>query len=184
MAEQRISARYASSLLDFADQKNILDSVSSDIELVSSVLNENPRLNRILESPVIKPVLKSSILKEVFEKRVTQETIDFLMFVIDKKREDILVSILEKFKELRDVKLGFVNVEVTAAAEFTDSQKNELQNKLEKMLKKKVRMKFEIDEKILGGFIIQAGDTIYNASIKHQLDLLRKQFSQASGVLN
>lgn len=180
MAEQKVSARYALSLLDSAIQKNLLDTVSQDIEFVSSVLKNNPNLNRMLENPVVKPEIKSAILEEIFKNKVNSETMDFLLFVIKKKREEILFSILEKFKDLRDKELGYVNVNVLVAAEFTDSQKDELKNKLQNTLQKKVRMNYKVDEKILGGFIVQAGDTVYNSSIKHQLDLLRKHFNEAS----
>jgi F-type H+-transporting ATPase subunit delta len=180
MAEQKVSTRYALSLLESAIQKNLLDTVSSNVELVSEVIKQNPNLNRMLQNPVIRPELKSSILNEVFKSRVNLETMDFILFIVKKKREEFLHSILERFKELRDSKLGFVNVNVLVASEFTDTQKNELQLKLQRTLNKKVRMNYKVDEKILGGFIVQAGDTVYNASIKHQLDLLRKQFIEAS----
>ena len=182
MAEQKVSTRYASSLLESVIQKNLLDAVSNDVELVSAVIKQNPNLNRMLENPVIRPELKSSILEEIFKSRVISETMDFILFTVKKKREELLQSILDRFKELRDSKLGFVNVNVLAASEFTDVQKNELQSKLQLILNKKVRMNYRVDEKILGGFIVQAGDTVYNASIKHQLDLLRKQFVEASLV--
>ncbi len=184
MAEQKVSARYALSLLDSAIQKNQLDIISNDVDFVFSVIKQNPNLNRMLENPVIKPELKSSILTEIFSNKINSETMDFLLFVIKKKREEILFSILEKFKELRDLKLGFVNVNVSVASEFTDSQKNELQTRLQNSLKKKVRMNYKVDDKILGGFIVQADDTVYNASIKHQLDLLKKLFMEASPVNN
>lgn len=184
MAEQKVSARYALSLLDSAIQKNQLDIISNDVDFVFSVIKQNPNLNRMLENPVIKPEIKSSILTEIFSNKINSETMDFLLFVIRKKREEILFSILEKFKELRDLKLGFVNVNVSVASEFTDSQKNELQTRLENSLKKKVRMNYKVDEKILGGFIVQAGDTVYNASIKHQLELLKKHFVEASPINN
>ena len=184
MAEQKVSARYASSLLDSAIEKNQLDVVSNDIDFISSVLKQNPSLDRMLENPIVKPELKSSILEEIFKSKINSETMEFILFVVKKKREEILSSILEKFKELRDIKLGFVNVNVSVASEFSDSQKNELQNKLQNVLKKKVRMSYKVDEKILGGFIVQAGDTVFNASIKHQLDLLKKHFIEASPVTN
>jgi F-type H+-transporting ATPase subunit delta len=184
MAEHKVSARYASSLLDSAIQKNQLDIVSDDIEFVSSVIKQNLNLKRMLENPVVRPEIKSSILEEIFKNKINSETMDFLLFIIKKKREEIIPGILEKFKELRDIKTEFVNVNVSVASEFTDSQKNELQNKLQNTLKKKVRMNYKVDEKILGGFILQAGDTVYNASIKHQLDLLRKHFIEASPITN
>lgn len=182
--EQKVSSRYASSLLDSAIQKGILDAVSNDVEFVSSVLKKNPSLKRMLENPVIKGELKSSILNEIFQKNVNYETMEFILFVVSKKREELLPSILEKFMELRDLKLGFVNVNVLIASEFTETQKAELQNRLQKMLNKKVRMNYQVDKKILGGFIVQAGDTVYNASIKHQLELLKKHFVEVNPVYN
>jgi F-type H+-transporting ATPase subunit delta len=184
MAEQKVSTRYASSLLESAIQEDQLDTVSNDIEFISSTLKQNPNLNRMLVNPVVRPEIKHSILEEIFKNKINSETMDFILFVVKKKREDILSNILEKFKELRDLKTGFVNVNVAIASEFTDSQKNELQNKLQSILMKKVRMSYHVDEKILGGFIVQAGDTVYNASIKHQLDLLKKRFSEVSPVKN
>lgn len=182
MAEQKVSTRYASSLLDSAVQKNLLDTVSNDVDLVSSVIGDNPNLKRMLENPVIRLEIKTSIIEEIFKDKISSDTMEFVLFIIKKKREEILSSILEKFKELRDLKLGYVNVNVVAASEFTDSQKSELQNRLQKMLQKKVRMNYQVNEKIIGGFILQAGDTVFNASIKHQLGLLRKHFSEASPV--
>jgi F-type H+-transporting ATPase subunit delta len=184
MAEQKVSARYALSLLDSSIQKNQLDVVSNDIEFISSVLKQSPNLIRMLENPVVKTEMKSSILEEIFKNKVNSETMEFILFVVKKKREEILSGILEKFKELRDLKLGFVNVNVLVASEFSNSQRNDLQNKLQNVLKKKVRMSYKVDEKILGGFIVQAGDTVFNASIKHQLDLLKKHFVEASPVTN
>jgi len=184
MAEQKVSARYATSLLDSAVQKNLLDTISDDIEFVSSVLKQNPNLNKLLENPVVRTEKKVSILEEVFKNRVEPDTMDFILFVVKKKREEILFSILAKFKELRDLKLGYLNVNVIVASEFTESQKDELKNNLQNILKKKVRMSYKVDEKILGGFIVQAGDTVFNASIKHQLNMLRKHFIEAGHFRN
>ncbi|HEY4755268.1 MAG TPA: F0F1 ATP synthase subunit delta, partial [Ignavibacteriaceae bacterium] len=81
MAEQKVSARYASSLLDSATQKNLLDTVSNDIDFVSSVLKQNPVLNRMLENPVVKPEVKSSILEEIFKNKINSDSMEFLLFV-------------------------------------------------------------------------------------------------------
>jgi F-type H+-transporting ATPase subunit delta len=109
---------------------------------------------------------------------------DFIEFVISKQRESLLQSIGNRFLELRDEYLGIANVEVSAASEFTNEQKNVLQNRLEKILNKKVRLNFKIDLELVGGFIAKVGDTLYDASIKHQLELLKKQFLTGELSLN
>jgi F-type H+-transporting ATPase subunit delta len=109
---------------------------------------------------------------------------DFIEFVISKKRENLLESICNRFLELRDEHLGIKGVVVTAAIEFTQDQKSVLQNKLEKILDKKVRLNFKTDIGLVGGFIAKAGDTLYDASIKHQLEQLKKKFSSGEISLN
>lgn len=182
MAEQRISARYASSLLESSIEKNLLDTVSNDVDFITSVFSVNPNLRNVIQNPVIKSELKSSILEEIFKNKIHHESMNFLLFIIKKRREDLLYNILEKFKELRDQKLGYLNVSVISAFEFSESQKVELKNRLQSIFNKQLRMTYSIDENIIGGFIVKAGDTVFNASIKHQLELLRKHFNKMNPV--
>lgn len=184
MSEYKVSRRYAVSLLDDAVEKNILNDVAEDIEMVYSVLQENRQLTSALSSPIIKPNIKLAILKELFGSKVNRETMNFLNFVVDKKREILLENIAKIFLELRDDKLGIVNVNVRSAVEFSGDQAEQFKNNLEDYLKKSVRLNFSIDQNIIGGFIAQVGDTVFDASIKHQLELLRKQFLQGSISLN
>lgn len=184
MAEQKISARYASSFLESSLQKNLLDTVSADIDFLSKVFSENLNLKNAIENPVIKAEVKSSILEEIFRDKIHPETMAFLLFIIKKNREDLMLSIIEKFKELRDIKLGYLNVNVISAAEFTEAQKAKLKDKLQEMFNKNLRITYNIDEKLLGGFVLKVGDTVFNASIKHQLELLRKHFMKANPISN
>ena len=184
MADFRVLHRYAVSLLETAVEKKNLDVVTTDVQLLVDTLKQNRKLELMLESPVIRPELKFKILEEVFGKRISKESMDFIEFVISKQRENLLQSIGNRFLELRDEYLGIANVVVTAASEFTNEQKNVLQSRLEKILNKKVRLNFKIDLDLVGGFIAKVGDTLYDASIKHQLELLKKQFLTGELSLN
>ncbi len=184
MADSKVSLRYAKSLLDSSIEKKNLDVVSTDIEFVVQSIESNLELARVLESPVIKPELKISILTEIFKSRVDSGSMQFLRFVVEKGREDLLLNILKKFLELRDEHLGIVNVVVKTAFEFTAEQKDILRKKLEEFLGKKVRFSFKIDESIIGGFVAKFGDTVYDASLTHQLELLKKQFLHGGASLN
>ena len=85
---------------------------------------------------------------------------------------------------LRDEKLGIVRVEVKTSFDFTDEQKEKLKQRLENILNKKAYLNFITDSTIVGGFVAQVGDTVYDASVKHQLELLRKEFLHGSIQLN
>ena len=184
MTGYKVSYRYASSLLETAEEKNIIETVAKSIRLIKDILKENPRLQRILENPVIKQHFKISILEEIFQSKVDNETMNFLRFVVHKNRENFLPGILENFMELYDEKLGIVNVIVKTAYEFDDEQKRLLKDKLEKYLNKNTRIGYTLDKNIVGGFVARIGDTVYDASLKHQLEQLKKQLLSGGLSLN
>jgi F-type H+-transporting ATPase subunit delta len=184
MVDYKVSYRYATSLLEMGEDKNILEVIADNVELILNALTENPKLRRMLENPIIKPHTKLSILKEIFSSQINTATMNFLGFLINKNREDLLYDIFRKFVELYNEKLGMVNVEVETAFEFDEEQMLRLKNRLEEYLNKKARFNFIINKNIVGGFIAKIGDTVYDASLRHQLDLLKKQFLAASLSLN
>ncbi|MBT8379248.1 MAG: ATP synthase F1 subunit delta [Ignavibacteria bacterium] len=184
MANLKVSHRYATSLIETAIEKNKLDKVSSDMILLLEALKDSKQLKLMLDNPVIRPELKEKILKEIFTSKFDSDSLNFLSFVIEKKRENLLDSIAERFLALRDEHLGIISVTVTTAFKFEDSQIEKLQKKLEEILGKKVRLNLMEDESLVGGFIAKAGDTMYDASVRHQLELLKKQFLVSGFSLN
>jgi F-type H+-transporting ATPase subunit delta len=163
----------------------MMDIISADIELIFHSMEQSRELARVLENPVIKPEVKVSILDEIFKSKVNAETMHFIRFLVKKGREKLLQEIAEKFLKLRDEREGIVTVIVRAAFELSDSQAAELQDKIEKMLSKKARLKIKIDPEVVGGFIAQVNDTVYDASVKHQLVTLKQKLLRSgSAALN
>ncbi len=184
MSEQKVSIRYCNSLLDTAIEKNILDAVYSDMGLISASLESSRQLSMMLLNPVIKSNVKLSVLESIFKNRIHSETFNFLNFLILKGRENLLSNISKKFLELRDDYLGIVSVKVSSAVNLDDTQIKNFQSKLEILLQKKVKFIFKIDPSVLGGFIAVVNDTVYDASLKHQLALLKKKFLSSSVSVN
>jgi F-type H+-transporting ATPase subunit delta len=184
MAASKVAIRYASSFLDTAIEKNLLDKVSQDFDLIYKTLNQSADLRRAIKSPIIKKETKQSIFAAVFKDKINDETFSYLDFVIGKGREEILQEILEKFFYLRDEYLGIANVHVITAFNLSSEQKEQLKQRFELILRKQIVLTYSVDEKIIGGFVAKVGDTIYNASVLHQLDLLKKQFLHGSVYLN
>lgn len=148
------------------------------------ILDKNPLFKRILENPVVKPALKEEIITQILGKRISEDFFDFILFIIKKSREDILYQILRRFLELRDIHLGIVRVTLTTPFKFTQTQLDTLQKTLEDMLNKKIFFTVKIDSSLIGGFIANFGDTIIDASVKNQLDKLRKQFLRTGISVN
>ncbi len=184
MSELKVSIRYATSLLESAKEKNTTDSVFHDMELINSSLYASRDLQLMLENPVIKPNAKLTVLEEIYKNKISSESLSFLKFLVEKGRVNLLSSIVKKFLELHDEYLGIVNVKISSAVKLNEDQESLLKNKFEKILQKKVRLSFKIDDSVLGGFVAEVSDTVYDASLKHQLDILKKQFLTNSVSLN
>lgn len=176
MIDTKVSLRYALSLFQLAIENKKLAVVAEDIDLLSSALNSHKELRMVISSPIIKPELKLSIMDKIFAGKISAETNSFVKMVITKHREALLESICEKFNEQKYEYLGIANAEVSIAYELSDNQLNEIKEKLSSILSKKINVSVKIDKEIIGGFIARVGDTIYDASVKHQLEVLRKKF--------
>ncbi len=178
MSVYRISYRYANSLLLLSEEKKILKKVYEDAELVFNSLAGSKELRAVLKNPVLKPRVKKDLVKKIFENKVGNDVLTFIDFVIDKNREDILFDIFNEFLNLRDIKEGILRAHVKSAVELSDSLRQKIEQKLTTKTNKKVKADFGIDNNILGGFVVKVQDTVIDSSVKHQLELLRKKFSE------
>lgn len=184
MSYGKVAIRYATSFLESAIEKNNLDRAAEDMLVVFNAIGSSSLLRRFLENPVIKLEQKKSVLKEIFEKYVSPETLKFIEFVVDKNRENALKDISEKFLELKDEYSGVARVEIKSAFELSSEQKRMIEQRFESLLNKKIVASYLIDEKVIGGFVAKVKDTVYDASIAHQLELLRQQLLKGSLLLN
>ena len=184
MANFKVANRYANSLIDSAIDKNNLDSIYNDIKLLLSAFDISKELKHVFVNPVIKPETKKTIIDEIFKNKVENDTLHFIHFVIDKHREEILYEIAQRFLILRNEHLGIVSIEVKSAFDITDEQKQAIKERFKNLLNKKINLTFKIDKNIIGGFVARVGDTVYDGSVKHQLERLKNNFVQGGLSLN
>ncbi len=174
MSNFNISTRYANALLEFAGKKDALEQVSADMLLLEDALSNSKDLRVVLKSPVINKDKKSSILQAIFSEKISKVSNDFLLFVNKKNRENILFDIAKRFNEIRNVQLNRVETEIVSTIELSDEQKDSLQNQLHKFSGKEIVPTFKTDASLIGGFTVRMNDTVIDASVKQQLNKLRK----------
>jgi F-type H+-transporting ATPase subunit delta len=178
MTNLRIANRYAEALLTNAEESHILKNVSDDLTVIQRIIKESHEFQLFLESPVIKKEKKQAVFKATFGSSVQSLTLQFLSLLIEKDREDVLPSIIEAFFQLQDEMLGIVHVRVTTAAELSQQQTEQLKQRFEAYSKKKVFIDQSVDKQLIGGFIARIGDTVFDGSVKQQLELLRERFAE------
>ncbi len=177
MSNTVTSRRYASALLDVAEEAGIAEQIAQDLEQVRTTLEGSKELTAVLKSPIVNGDAKSRVLKEVF-KGLSEKTMLFLDLLCKKKRAAILLETIEEYSALRDEREGIVNVDVTSAIELDSDQSKKLIDGLAGYTGKKVRAKLALDEELLGGVTVKIGDTILDNSIRHQLQLLNSALTE------
>jgi F-type H+-transporting ATPase subunit delta len=177
MKGTRVALRYAKSLLSLADERNILEQVKDDMLALASVFEENTDFRDMLKSPVVKSDRKAAILKQVFEKEVCELSMKFINLVLEKRREAILGAIANSFIDLYNDLKNIVKATVVTANAITEDTRNKVLSQLKLVAgDANILIEEQVDESIIGGFVLRIGDTEYNASIANKLQQLKREF--------
>ncbi|MEL6635933.1 MAG: ATP synthase F1 subunit delta [Bacteroidota bacterium] len=178
MSITRIASRYAKSLLDLAVEQNKVERVLEDIQAFRKAV-EVRDLYLLLKSPIINLDKKGSILKILFEEKFDELTMAFLNIIVSKGREPFLPEIADTFvQQYRELK-NIATVKLTTATPWNDASLEALRKKLEdSSTGGEVEIVSEVDPKIIGGFVLEFDNKLYDASVAHQLEALRKEFSK------
>jgi F-type H+-transporting ATPase subunit delta len=176
MSDSRIAYRYALAILGVAEETKKLDVVFNDFGLIGKLLTEVREFSLFLKSPVIKSAKKKQVLNELLKPRVCDLTLAFVLLLTTKDRERLLPDVIREFYKLRDKKLGILQVLTHTAVPFTQAQKEQLVRKVSVVTKKNVKIEYVADPSLRGGFTVQFEDTVWDASVKRQLELIEQRF--------
>jgi F-type H+-transporting ATPase subunit delta len=178
MSSYRIASRYAKSLMDLAVERGKLEDVYQDINAFAEA-TKNRDFLLLLKSPIVKADKKEKVLDAIFSDKIDPLTNSFLHIIIRKGRESQLAEIAQEFiNQYREIK-GISIVNVVSAEPISEETLSSIRNKLvdSKLTRGNIEFKTTVDKSLIGGFVISFEDKLYDASVKHQLDELRKQFS-------
>lgn len=146
--------------------------------MIAATLRNSRELRLLIASPIVNAFKKKRAFQALFASRVSSHTMTFLDLLITKQREGILAETIEQYMKLRDIAMGIVNISVVAAVELTGPQEDALRGQMERLTGKKVRLHPSLDPEIKGGIIVRVGDTVLDASVKHQLEILGERFAR------
>jgi F-type H+-transporting ATPase subunit delta len=183
MSVKRIAGRYAKSLLDLSVEQGKTDAVRDDLtHFVEAVKNRD--LYLLVKSPIVSPDKKSSIFREIFGKSYGELTNAFFDIILRKGRESYLPEIATEFLEMYNAHKGITSVTIKTATALSEAALADIKTKLldSDLTAKDLDVETIVDPEIIGGFVLQIGDNLYDASIAHKLDALRKTFKDNTYV--
>lgn len=178
MSVGRIATRYAKSLLDLAIEQNQLEDSLADIQEMKASMASQELVN-FFKSPVIKSEKKLSVYKAIFGDKFKSLADKFFQLVIKKGREDALPEICDEFIHQYKEHKGISAITIVSATKMTAEAEAKVKQRLLESNETyaNVDLDFEIDESLIGGFKIKMGGKLYDASVAHKLEQLRKEFS-------
>ena len=177
-----VSRRYAQALTEEAQQAHSLETVDADVELIAETLAESRDLRLALTSPVVPQDKKGAVLQRLFGDKLSDLSLQFLRLLVEKQRDGQIPDILDAYRTLRDERTGTVEATVRTAKPLSSVERDRLQAALEARAGARVRMRVEIDPDLIGGLVVRLGDTVYDRSVRHQLQLLRGQLAERAAV--
>lgn len=177
MRQYKVANRYAKALFTLALETNQLEEVNKDIELIRAVDHEEFR--RIIASPVISGDKKVAIFEAVFGGRISQLTHSFFNLVFQKGRVSSLIEIRDDFalqyREYKGIKIMKLTTAVPISAETRENIRQRIQA-IQRYKDSTLVLEEKVDPSLVGGFVIQIDDELFNASIRHDLEFIKNQF--------
>ena len=174
MPSIKAAKRYATALLELAKERNEVESILEDIELIHNTIQGSRELVTFLKSPIIKFDDKTAVLDDLFFDDIQEATRLFIKLLARKDRINLLDQVTEAFIEKYKEYAGIITVDVFVAQELSDSQRKGLLKELEDKTQKKVDMNITLDESLKGGMAIRIDDTVIDGTVKHKLNELEE----------
>jgi F-type H+-transporting ATPase subunit delta len=176
MQNPRLAHRYAKSLFDLAVEKNLLELVLSDVKYIDTVLLAHRDLSLMLSSPIIRGDKKIAVIDAIFKTRFQEMTLVFVHLLVKKGREYFLAEVTQAFLEIYNTKHNIQNVIVTTAVPMTEAINAVVMSRLNGMLPGvNLAVDARVDSNIIGGFVIETGNTLLDESVRKKLSNLATQ---------
>lgn len=178
MSNETVARRYAAALADVVLKTGEIETVQTELKSWAELMNANTDLQTAFRNPAIQHQNKEKVLENLLEKtRPTPTTANFLRVLLQNSRLTELGEINDRFAAVLAERSGFVAARVTSARPLGETEKAELRTNLERLTGKKVNLTFDVDEKLIGGVVTRIGSTVYDGSVKTQLEELKARLT-------
>ncbi len=183
MQETASADRYANALyLAVQDSKKFSwESVHRDLVRVHQTIASDDKLRTDLMNPLLPASQKKSVLRKKAGKEISEIAGRFIDLLVEKKRMNLLSLIVARFEQAVEESQGALKASVKSAFPLAEAEKKEMEKRLSGYFKKKIRMDVAIDPELLGGFVIKAGDTVVDNSIRNKLKNLSNMIGSPYG---
>lgn len=177
MLNKSVARRYAEAFFSIAQETDKIDQYQQELEVIVKTIQETENLEEYFAHLLIPVREKRELAKKIFV-GISQMTLNFLLMVIDKRRETYIGIITEEYREMADQSRNITKADFIAAQEVPAEEIKTLAEKLSKSTGKTVQLKPMIDPSLIGGIKIRIGDQIIDGTVAKKLEMLRETLKQ------
>lgn len=168
-----VSERYARALFELALEKSAGEEIYLDSILITKACEDSRELRLLLKSPIINSGKKLVILREVFINSINPLTLTYLLIMVRKRRESLIPAISGQIVELYQAYRNILTVHFKAPVLPDEATRKQVLKMMEAYTHADIDLKTEIDESLIGGFVLNWKDKQFDASIRREMENMR-----------
>ncbi|RKH14213.1 ATP synthase F1 subunit delta [Corallococcus praedator] len=178
MVNVSIARRYARAILDVAAEGNRTDLVAEQLNAFADVVGHSPELSDVLLNPAYSRVQRSNVVEAVLKalpSPADPALANALRLLVDRNRLGYLPDIARLYRDMADARAGRVRGQVTSAVPLSADAVTQLQQSLQQLTQRNVVLETRVDPALLGGVSAQVGGTLYDGTLRSQLEQMRRE---------
>ena len=175
MLNIQLARKYARAMFELAQEEDKLVEYGKELAEVREVIDSIPAAGAFLLNPQVDNQAKKDLLKKAFEKNVSTEVYHFLLLLVDKRRIGLIGTIEDLYRGFSYDARGIVIADVTTAKPASEKQQKKITEKLEQVTGKSIKLRLHVDDRLIGGVVVQIGDKRIDGSVTGRLMKLRKE---------
>jgi len=174
-----VTSRYARAFADVVLARNLnTEKIRQQLAELLATVKSSPELRRVLDTPAITLAQKIELLNVIAARlALFPEVRNFTAVLIQHRRIGQLQQVVTQFERELNQRLGIADAEVSSARELGPDERRTLESQIERLTGKRVQARYSIDSALLGGAVVRLGSTIYDGSVRGQLNKIREQLS-------
>jgi F-type H+-transporting ATPase subunit delta len=176
-----IARRYAVALADVAVERKSAEAYRQELATFAETYASSAELREFLHTPAVSRDAKHEVLNKLAARLGLGDAVrNFIYILVDHRREESLPEISAAFDAELNTREGVAEAEITSARELSAAERKEIVAALERLTGKRIEAQFALNAALLGGAVVQIGSTIYDGSVREQLNRLRTQLEAES----
>ena len=175
MREESVARRYAAALFEQAHKAGTVAAVGDELALAAQTVAQTGALRALLGQPLVTEGRKKQALRNALGDRVSPAVLAFLDLLVDKRRIGLLPEVQQEFARRVLEYRNIARARAVTAVPLTAEQTAALERSLEARTGKNILLETEVDPSVLGGVLVRIGDTVFDGTVRGNLERLREQ---------